>query len=174
MRIGRKRRENAIFLSYCAATLTRAISSCRRAARMPLASPDVFLLAATQSRDARRFDAKVRPLIAKKPPALAVYSTSLSMNASRPLSLTTFSSAGLLAVLGILAWGAGPRAQAEEKVSFNRDVRPILSDKCYFCHGFDPKQRKADRRLDTPEGAMAELDGVRAIVPGDLQKSEAW
>ena len=60
------------------------------------------------------------------------------------------------------------------KVTFNHDVRPILSDKCYFCHGFDPKTRKADRRLDTPEGATADLDGVRAIVPGDLKKSDAW
>ncbi|HEV7405658.1 MAG TPA: DUF1549 domain-containing protein, partial [Chthoniobacteraceae bacterium] len=79
-------------------------------------------------------------------------------------SVATFFAAVLLAT----------RAQAAETLSFNRDVRPILSDKCYFCHGFDPKQRKADRRLDTPEGATAELDGVRAIVPGDLQKSDAW
>ena len=89
------------------------------------------------------------------------------MNPRRPLSVATLSTAGLLALLA--TW-----AHAEDKVSFNRDVRPILSDKCYYCHGFDPKTRKADRRLDTPEGATADLDGVRAIVPGDLQKSEAW
>ena len=65
-------------------------------------------------------------------------------------------------------------APAEETVSFNREVRPILSDKCFACHGFDPTARKADRRLDTPEGATAEIEGVRAIVPGDLKKSEAW
>ena len=59
-------------------------------------------------------------------------------------------------------------------LSFNRDVRPILSDKCFACHGFDPKARKADRRLDTPDGATAEIDGVRAIVPGDLKKSDVW
>jgi hypothetical protein len=57
---------------------------------------------------------------------------------------------------------------------FNRDVRPILSDKCFACHGFDAKKRKGDRRLDTPEGAMAEKDGVQAIKPGDLAASEAW
>src|SRR5688572_30553340 len=59
-----------------------------------------------------------------------------------------------------------------EKIEFNRDVRPILSDTCFKCHGFDPKAREADRRLDTREGALAEIDGVRAVVPGDLKASE--
>ena len=65
-------------------------------------------------------------------------------------------------------------SSAAADLSFNRDVRPILSDKCFACHGFDPKARKADRRLDTQEGATAEIDGVRAIVAGDLKKSDAW
>ena len=65
-------------------------------------------------------------------------------------------------------------AHAAQPISFNRDVRAILSDKCFFCHGTDPKTRKADRRIDTPEGAMADIDGVRAIVPNDLGKSEVW
>ena len=65
-------------------------------------------------------------------------------------------------------------AHAAQPISFNRDVRAILSDKCFFCHGTDPKTRKADRRIDTPEGAMADIDGVRAIVSGDLAKSEVW
>ena len=57
---------------------------------------------------------------------------------------------------------------------FNRDIRPILSDKCFACHGFDEKERKADLRLDTREGAFADLGGYAALVPGDLEKSEAW
>jgi hypothetical protein len=56
-------------------------------------------------------------------------------------------------------------------VDFNRDVRPILSDKCFACHGPDEHERKADLRLDTRAGALADLGGYQAIVPGDLKKS---
>ncbi len=63
------------------------------------------------------------------------------------------------------------RVNAAE-LSFNRDVRPILSDKCYYCHGADQHHRKADRRLDTREGALEDIDGVKAIVPGKPEQSE--
>jgi hypothetical protein len=77
-------------------------------------------------------------------------------------------------VLLLIALAGGVAHAAEQPLSFNRDIRPILSDKCFACHGFDAKKRKADRRLDTPEGAYAVLDGVQAIKPGDLTKSGAW
>src|SRR5438128_2526269 len=63
---------------------------------------------------------------------------------------------------------------ADRALSFNRDIRPILSGKCFACHGFDAKKREAELRLDSADGATAEHDNVRAIVPGDLTKSELW
>lgn len=64
-----------------------------------------------------------------------------------------------------------PRAA---KIEFNRDVRPILSENCFACHGFDPKHREGGLRLDTFDGATEDRDGVRGIVPGDLARSDAW
>jgi hypothetical protein len=69
--------------------------------------------------------------------------------------------------------GAGAD-EGKTPLSFNEHIRPILSDKCFFCHGFDAKHREADRRLDSAEGAYAVKDGVQAIKPGDLEGSDAW
>ena len=52
------------------------------------------------------------------------------------------------------------------EISFDSDIRPILSDKCYACHGPDKKKRKANLRLDIKESAFAQRDGYFAIVPG--------
>jgi len=59
-------------------------------------------------------------------------------------------------------------------VLFNRDIRPILTDNCFPCHGFDAGKRKADLRLDTPEGAGALHKGRQAVKGGDLAGSELW
>ena len=63
---------------------------------------------------------------------------------------------------------------AESEIDYNRDIRPILSDKCFYCHGPDPEHREADLRLDTAEGAAMDLGGYRAIVPGNVDDSELW
>ena len=68
----------------------------------------------------------------------------------------------------------GPQP-GERVIEFNRDVRPILAENCFACHGFDAKARKVKLRLDTPEGAFAERkEGTFAIKPGDLKQSEVW
>ena len=75
----------------------------------------------------------------------------------------------LLAVLVSSLSGFG---QSEERgVLFNRDIRPIMSDTCFLCHGPDSSQREADLRLDTPEGAYADREGSAAIIPGDPDES---
>ena len=64
-----------------------------------------------------------------------------------------------------------------ETVDYNLHVKPILSDKCFFCHGPDKNSQKAGLELATPEGAMAALKkakGKHAIVPGDLANSEVY
>lgn len=69
---------------------------------------------------------------------------------------------------------AVPAGQQTEPVSFNQDIRPILSENCFFCHGPDPKHREADLRIDLAAAATADLGGYAAIVPGDREKSEIW
>jgi len=76
----------------------------------------------------------------------------------------------LLALLpALLAHAAAPIPQ---KIDFNRDVRPILSANCYFCHGPDKNKRKADLRLDTQEGLFGVIKNDTIVVPGKPADSE--
>jgi hypothetical protein len=72
----------------------------------------------------------------------------------------------------LLAVAAVPLQAADPPVDFGRDVLPILSDNCYFCHGPDEKARKAQLRFDTKEGAFRIRDGEAVIVPGKSGQSE--
>jgi hypothetical protein len=72
---------------------------------------------------------------------------------------------GLLACLGSVA-------AAEDGVDFQRDIRPILSAKCFACHGPDAESRQGDLRLDRFEDAIQKHGDHAAIVPGDPTKSE--
>ena len=91
-------------------------------------------------------------------------------NHTSPSEITT----GRLTVVLMLCVAALPASAADRVVEFNRDVRPILSQTCFACHGFDAKTRKADLRLDTPEDATRALNGSTPITPGSLAESEVW
>jgi mono/diheme cytochrome c family protein len=74
------------------------------------------------------------------------------------------------------SWAAQNSASARQparQIDFNRDIRPILADKCFACHGPDAVNKKIKLRLDSEEAATADLGrGRRAIVPGDLDNSQ--
>ena len=80
--------------------------------------------------------------------------------------------------LAALACCAGWQVRATEAddggqpIDFNKHVRPILSDKCFHCHGPDSAAREADLRLDREESALADRGGYAAVVPGDPAVSE--
>lgn len=64
-------------------------------------------------------------------------------------------------------------AQGEEPIEYNRDIRPILAENCWQCHGFDAQARKGNLRLDVrAEALVPAASGERAIVAGDPELSE--
>ncbi len=75
-------------------------------------------------------------------------------------------------ILLILVCSISATAQEASVVSFNRDIRPILSDRCFACHGPNAESRQADLRLDQAEGPSSAHEV--AIVPGSIEESELW
>ena len=74
-------------------------------------------------------------------------------------------------ILVVLALAPRP-ARAGDPVEFNQDVRPILSDRCFACHGPDSGSREADLRLDRQEEALDDRGGYQVVAPGKPQDSE--
>ena len=59
-------------------------------------------------------------------------------------------------------------------IDFNRDIRPIFSENCYFCHGPDKNKRKGDLRLDTHDGLFSTHDKAVTVIPGHPEQSELF
>ena len=81
----------------------------------------------------------------------------------------------LLAATLVVCLASARAARAETPIDFGRDIRPILADNCFACHGPDENKREGGLRLDQKQGAVAEADsGSQAIVPGDVDSSELY
>ena len=75
-------------------------------------------------------------------------------------------------ILPILLSAIAIPATALEEIDFNRDIRPILSDRCFKCHGPDASNQKSDCRLDSRDNALKDLGGYVGIKAGNLEESE--
>ena len=77
-----------------------------------------------------------------------------------------------LAVFGVPSAAAEHHETPQVTLNYNLDIRPILADNCYACHGPDAKTRQANLRIDTKAGAFSEPSGYPVIVPGKPEESE--
>src|SRR5256885_193994 len=76
--------------------------------------------------------------------------------------------------LAVTSLGVGTASAQAIKVEFNRDIRPILSNHCFVCHGPDNNLRKAKLRLDDEKDALADRGGYHILVPGKPEQSELY
>ncbi|MEM7697605.1 MAG: DUF1553 domain-containing protein [Verrucomicrobiota bacterium] len=92
------------------------------------------------------------------------------------LQIAAFAALSWSILSGVSPLQGSPETQAFDGSApdFAKEIRPILSDKCFSCHGPDEKHRGAGLRLDQKVDAFADRDGIIAFVPGDLEASESW
>jgi len=93
-------------------------------------------------------------------------------------SHSRFQHTGFAVLVVLLATMFLPVAHSNDdragQINFNRDIRPILSENCYACHGPDAQNRKGELRLDTKAGAFSAPKGYPVIVPGKPEESELY
>ncbi len=87
-----------------------------------------------------------------------------------PISLAAALAAAIFAPSAV--WAIDPPSSG--KIDYTRDIRPILSENCYHCHGPDEGSRKGKLRLDTKEGLSSKHKDIIPFKPGSLEDSEAW
>ncbi|MEJ0103395.1 MAG: PSD1 and planctomycete cytochrome C domain-containing protein [Bacteroidota bacterium] len=99
------------------------------------------------------------------------------MRNAKVLVVIIFLSGGIIFLSQACNNKDGKGGAVPETISYNFDVRPILSDKCYACHGPDANKRKANFRIDIPDSVYAplkETKGAFAFVPGKPEESEVF
>jgi Protein of unknown function (DUF1549)/Protein of unknown function (DUF1553)/Planctomycete cytochrome C len=90
-------------------------------------------------------------------------------------SLSRRSTLAFGAILALASPASGVEPASSGTMDFSRDIRPILSNNCFACHGPDPAARKAKLRVDVADGVFkASASGAKAVVPGNLDESELY
>ena len=93
-------------------------------------------------------------------------------NPRRLRTLRTASRGCVVRLVLLVTWPFASAFAEEAPLEFNRDIRPLLANYCFACHGPDEKQLQADLRLDHEESALSDRGGHAAVVPGSSQQSE--